>query len=117
MSTDDREYMRNYKTASPELLKAYAGFTNAVFAEDGLEIPKKYRELMAVSVAISSQCQYCIDAHTKSAARAGASEAEIAEAIWVAAALGAGAAWTHGRLAFKAVAPHEPATPQPGHEH
>ncbi|TQL47368.1 AhpD family alkylhydroperoxidase [Homoserinimonas aerilata] len=107
MSDDDREYMRNYKTASPDLLKAYADFSGAVFAAEGREIPKKYRELMAVAVAISKQCPYCIEAHTKDAVRAGATDAEIAEAVWVAAAIGSGAAYTHGRLAFKASAPHE----------
>lgn len=106
MSADDREFMRNYKTASPDLLKAYADFSGAVFAEEGREIPKKYRELMAVAVAVSSQCPYCIESHTKSAVRAGASEAELAEAIWVAGAIGAGAAYTHGRQVFKAAAPH-----------
>lgn len=102
----DRQYMRNYKTASPDLLKAYADFSGAVFAEEGREIPKKYRELMAVSVAISMQCPYCIEAHTKAAVKAGASEAEVGEAIWVASAIGAGASYTHGRQAFKQV-PHE----------
>lgn len=99
----DREFMRNYKTASPGLLKAYADFSGAVFADsEERVIPKKFRELMAVAVAISTQCPYCIEAHTKAAVRAGASEEEIAEAVWVASALGAGAAYTHGRLAFKA---------------
>ena len=52
MSNDDREFMRNYKTNSPDLLKAYADFSGAVFAEEGREIPKKYRELMALAVAV-----------------------------------------------------------------
>lgn len=107
MSDVDRRFMRNYKTASPDLLAAYAEFSGAVFAEDGREIPKKYRELMAVAVAVSSQCPYCIESHTKQAVRAGATEAELAEASWVAAAIGAGAAYTHGRQVFKAAAPHE----------
>jgi AhpD family alkylhydroperoxidase len=102
----DRQYMRNYKTASPELLRAYTDFSGAVFAEDGREIPKKYRELMAVSVSIAMQCQYCIESHTKAAVKAGASEKEVAEAIWVASAIGVGSAYTHGRQAFKLV-PHE----------
>ncbi|AWB89717.1 carboxymuconolactone decarboxylase family protein [Salinibacterium hongtaonis] len=107
MSTDDREYMRNYKTASPDLLKAYGEFNGAVFADEGREIPKKYRELMAVAVAVSMQCSYCIEVHTKSAVTAGATEAEVAESVWVAAAIGTGAPFMHGRLAFKAAAPHE----------
>jgi AhpD family alkylhydroperoxidase len=102
----DRQYMRNYKTASPELLKAYTDFSGAVFAEEGREIPKKYRELMAVAVSISKQCPYCIEAHTKAAVKAGATETEVAEAIWVAGAIGAGSAYTHGRQAFKLV-PHQ----------
>lgn len=102
----DRQYMRNYKTASPELLQAYTDFSGAVFAEEGREIPKKYRELMAVAVSISKQCPYCIEAHSKAAVKAGASETEMAEAIWVAGAIGAGSAYTHGRLAFKQV-PHQ----------
>ena len=107
MSNDDREFMRNYKTNSPDLLKAYADFSGAVFAEEGREIPKKYRELMALAVAVSKQCPYCIESHTKAAVRAGATEGELAEAAWVSAALGAGASYTHGRLGFKAAAPHE----------
>lgn len=107
MSSDDRVFMRNYKSASPDLLKAYADFSGAVFADEGREIPKKFRELMAVAVAVSSQCPYCIESHTKSAVRAGASGAELAEASWVAAAIGAGAAYTHGRQVFKAAASHE----------
>ena len=106
VEASDRKYMRNYKTASPDLLKAYTDFSAAVFAEEGREIPKKYRELMAVAIAISMQCSYCIESHTKAAVRSGASEAEVAEAIWVASAIGAGSAYTHGRLAFKQV-PHE----------
>lgn len=102
----DRQYMRNYKTASPDLLQAYTQFSGAVFAEQGREIPKKYRELMAVSASIAIQCPYCIEAHTKAAVKAGASEKEVAEAIWVASAIGAGSSYTHGRLSFKLV-PHE----------
>src|SRR5690554_4261969 len=102
----DRQYMRNYKTASPELLQAYTDFSAAVFAEEGREIPKKYRELMAVAVSISKQCPYCIEAHSKAAVKAGATEKEVAEAIWVASAIGAGSAYAHGRQSFKQV-PHE----------
>jgi AhpD family alkylhydroperoxidase len=101
---DDKQFMRNYKTNSPDILAAYANFSNTVFADDDARaVPKKYRELMAVAVGISKQCEYCIEAHTRAAQRAGATEEEIAEAVWVASAVGAGAAYTHGRLAFKHV--------------
>jgi AhpD family alkylhydroperoxidase len=97
----DREYTRVYKAETPDVLAAFAAFDGAVFAEEGRAIPLKYRELIAVAVAVSTQCVYCIEAHGNKAKSAGASEAELAEAAWVAAALKAGGAFAHGRLAFK----------------
>lgn len=68
--------------------------------EDGA-IPKKYRELIALAVACTTQCPYCLDVHTKGARRAGATREEVAEAVFLAAALRAGAAVTHGALALR----------------
>ncbi|MEO0796926.1 MAG: carboxymuconolactone decarboxylase family protein [Verrucomicrobiota bacterium] len=59
-------------------------------------IPKKYKELMAIAVALTTQCTYCIEIHRQAAIDAGATKEELAEAIHVAAALRAGAAITHG---------------------
>ncbi|HEX4801788.1 MAG: carboxymuconolactone decarboxylase family protein [Myxococcales bacterium] len=76
--------------------RAMAGF-RALDVEalgDGA-IPKKYKELMAVAVALTTQCPYCIEVHRKAAAAAGASEQEFAETAFVAVALRAGAALTH----------------------
>ena len=97
----DRAYTKVYKEATPDILKAFGDFDNAVFAAEGREIPLKYRELIALGVALTTQCGYCIDAHSNNAVKAGASRAELAEAAWVAAALRAGASYAHGRLAFK----------------
>jgi AhpD family alkylhydroperoxidase len=104
---DDRKYVRDYKEHSADLLASYAAFSGAVFAEEGREIPKKYRELMALAVSVSKQCPYCIESHSTAAVAAGANEAELAEAAWVASAIGAGAAYTHGRLAFKLSGIHD----------
>jgi AhpD family alkylhydroperoxidase len=97
----DKRFMRNYKTASPDILQAYAAFSGTVFAADGRAIPKKYRELMGIAVAMTTQCPWCIEAHTAGAIAEGATEEEIAEAVWVSAAVRAGGSYTHGRLAFK----------------
>jgi AhpD family alkylhydroperoxidase len=97
----DSKYTKVYKEETPDILAAFDAFDSAVFAKEGREIPLKYRELMAISVAVTTQCVYCIDFHTKAAQAAGASTTEIAEAAWVSAALRAGASFTHGRLAFK----------------
>jgi AhpD family alkylhydroperoxidase len=97
----DRKYTAVYKQQTPDILDAFNEFDRAVFASEGREIPLKYRELIAVGVALTTQCAYCIDTHSNNAVKAGASEAELAEAAWVAAALRAGASFAHGRLAFK----------------
>ncbi len=98
---DDKRYTRVYKQETPDILSAFNDFNSAVFATEGRDIPLKYRELIAVAVALTTQCVYCIDAHSKNAVKAGASETELAETAWVAAALRAGASYAHGRLAFK----------------
>ena len=79
---------------APEATKAFWAYDNAALADGA--VPKKYKELMAVAVALTTQCVYCIEIHRKSALKAGATEAELTETIHVAAALRAGAAITHG---------------------
>jgi AhpD family alkylhydroperoxidase len=101
LDSDDRAYTKVYKQQAPDILDAFNGFDRAVFASEGRQIPLKYRELIALGVAVTTQCAYCIDTHSNNAVKAGASQAELAEAAWVAAALRAGAAFAHGRLAFK----------------
>ena len=59
-------------------------------------IPKKYKELMAIAVALTTQCTYCIELHRQAALKAGVTPRELAEAVHVAAALRAGGAITHG---------------------
>ncbi|MBN9154937.1 MAG: carboxymuconolactone decarboxylase family protein [Microbacterium sp.] len=99
--SEDPKFARVYRRATPDLLEKFDAFDGAVFAAEGREIPLKYRELMAVSVAITTQCGYCIDFHANAAVTAGATEAELAEAAWVATAIRAGGGYAHGRLAFR----------------
>jgi AhpD family alkylhydroperoxidase len=103
----DSAYTKVYKEHTPDILAAFSAFDSAVFASEGRAIPLKYRELIAIAVGLTTQCVYCIDFHTGAATKAGATEAEIAEVAWVAAALRAGAAYTHGRLAFKLNESHQ----------
>ncbi len=113
--TADRSYTRVYKAETPDILGAFTTFNDAVFAPEGREIPLKYRELIALAVGITTQCAYCIDAHAQSAAKAGATETELAEAAWVATAIRAGGGFAHGRLAFKLSGLSDSATPAHAH--
>jgi AhpD family alkylhydroperoxidase len=83
---------------APEAMKTFWAFDKAATASGA--IPAKYKELMAVAVALTTQCPYCIDIHSKKARESGASDAELAETVMVAAALRAGAAVTHGTHCF-----------------
>ncbi|HEX4150230.1 MAG TPA: carboxymuconolactone decarboxylase family protein [Pirellulales bacterium] len=79
---------------APEAWKAFVAFDQAAMAAGAL--PLKTKELIAIGVAMTTQCPYCIEIHTQRAKAAGCTEAELAEAVLVAAALRAGGAVTHG---------------------
>ena len=79
---------------SPKAMAAFRAWDKLAL-EDGA-IPKKYKELMAIAVALTTQCPYCIELHREAAKKAGATEQELVEVVHVAAALRAGGAITHG---------------------
>ena len=97
---EDLKLLKELKELAPEEFKGFAGLDRIVGRDDG-KIPRKYRELIALAVACTTQCPYCLDVHTRGAKKAGASREEVAEAALLAAALRAGAAVTHGTLALK----------------
>jgi len=91
--------MKDLETHAPEAMKAFVAFDKAAVAEGA--IPGKYKELMALAVAFTTQCPYCIEIHANNARKLGTSDQEIAEAVLVAAALRAGGAITHGTHAIR----------------
>ena len=96
------EISRKRRELAPAQLEAFRAFSKAVFADGAL--PLKTKQLIAVAVAHTTQCPYCIHGHTEGALKAGASEAEIMEAIWVAAEMRAGGAYAHSALALDTMA-------------
>lgn len=95
------ELAKRRKDAAPETLQAFQAFSRQVFAQGAL--PVKTKQLIALAVAHVTQCPYCIRGHAKAAQRAGASEQEMMEAIWVAAEMRAGGAYAHSVLALDAI--------------
>ncbi len=75
-------------------MKSFQALDSAALADGA--IPKKYKELMAIAVALTTQCPYCLEIHKEQAIKAGATPEELAEVTFVAAALRAGAAVVHG---------------------
>src|SRR5882757_8698750 len=96
----DLALLKEMRKLAPADFDAWLNLNNIVGRQDGA-IPRKYRELIAIAVACTTQCPYCLDVHTRSAKRAGATREEVAEVAFLAAALRAGAAVTHGTLALK----------------
>ncbi len=103
---EDVRRTRVYREHTPDVLEAFGAFDAAVFADEGRALSLRHRELIAVAVAITTQCVYCIDAHSRRAAEAGATPAELAETAWVATAIRAGGGYAHGRLAFRLAEGH-----------
>src|SRR5580765_2303679 len=90
--------IKKMDSLAPQVMKAFWAFDKAAVADGA--IPVKYKELIAVAVALTTQCPYCIEIHSNNARKAGATEAELTEAAMVSAALRAGAAVTHATHAL-----------------
>ena len=59
-------------------------------------LSRREKALIALAVAHTVQCPYCIDAYTKGSLEAGADLDQMTEAVHVAAAIKGGAALVHG---------------------
>jgi AhpD family alkylhydroperoxidase len=96
MKTQDR--LSRLQRSAPSAMAAFDAFGDAAFADGAL--PRKTKELIAVAVALTTQCPYCIEIHTKEARSFGATDAELAEMALVTAAIRAGGAVTHAAHLF-----------------
>ncbi|MDB6058480.1 MAG: uncharacterized protein JWO95_2324 [Verrucomicrobiales bacterium] len=90
--------LKKMSALAPKVMEAFWAFDKAAVADGA--VPVKYKELIAVAVAMTTQCPYCIEIHTANARKAGATEAELTETAMVAAALRAGGAVTHATHAL-----------------
>ncbi|HEV3386627.1 MAG TPA: carboxymuconolactone decarboxylase family protein [Gemmata sp.] len=90
--------LKTMKELAPDAMAAFNAFNAAIFKDGALSV--KVKELIAVAVALTTQCPYCIEIHAKNAKAAGCTDAELAEVTMVAAALRAGGAVTHGTHAI-----------------
>lgn len=78
----------------PELYDLFMNYYQLVMAEGALTSREK--ALIALAVAHTVQCPYCIDAYTRGSLEAGSNLEEMTEAVHVAAAIRGGAALVHG---------------------
>lgn len=97
---NDLKRIGELKSLAPADFTAWVNLDAITTRKDG-KIPHKMRELIAVAVAHTTQCPYCIKVHTQNAKKAGASKEEVAEAIFLAAALRSSGAAAHGAMALR----------------
>jgi len=74
--------------------KKFFDWYGEVFKPGALTAREK--SLIALAVAHAVQCPYCIDAYTTDSLEKGSSEAQMMEAVHVAAAIRGGASLVHG---------------------
>ncbi|MER2107160.1 MAG: carboxymuconolactone decarboxylase family protein [Solibacillus sp.] len=94
------DLLGEFSALAPDAFKAFVAFDTQALAAGKLTV--KLKELIAVAVAHTTGCPYCIEVHTKAVKKAEASKEEVAEAIMVATALKAGSALAHGVNALNA---------------
>lgn len=99
-SAKDFKIMPRLLDLAKEEGQAFMAFDHVAKRTDGF-IPPKIREFISLAVALTTQCSYCLDVHTKAAKKAGATAEEIAELISIAAAVRAGATMGHGLMVIR----------------
>lgn len=83
-----RSYMGHLTQLQPDTMKAFSALHHAGTQEGALD--KKTKELIALAIAVSAQCDGCIAYHTHDALQAGATRDEIADTLGVAVLMGGG---------------------------
>lgn len=95
-----REPSRALRQAIPEVYRGYRELHDAALAAGALDA--KTKELIALAIAVSKECDGCIAAHAHAAVQRGATPPEAAEAIGVAFLMNGGPATVYGARAFDA---------------
>ena len=97
--------IQKLRELQPEMFQKFVEFEQAVYKPGNLST--KFKELMAVGITHVTQCDACLAYHTDKAKAAGASDEEIAEAVFVAMELLAGSAVGHFATSARAMNQHQ----------
>jgi AhpD family alkylhydroperoxidase len=93
------EPARQLRAEIPEVIGAYSAMQRAVMVDGAL--PVKVKELIALAISATRECDGCIAAHARRVAAQQASPAEVAEAMGVVVMMngGPGTVWGPRALA------------------
>lgn len=95
-----REPGRALRRAIPQVYEGYRHMHEAAYAPGALD--RKTKELIALAIAVTRECDGCIASHARGAARSGATSDEVAEALGVTIAMNGGPGTVYGPRAFAA---------------
>jgi AhpD family alkylhydroperoxidase len=97
---DLRAPTRDLRQRSKDVWAGFGQLHAGAMAEGAL--PVRTKELIALAIAVIERCDGCIAAHARAAASAGASDAEVADALGVALLMGGGPASVYAPRAWDA---------------
>ncbi len=99
VQADLREPYRELGQRIPDVIAGYGALHKAAMVDGVLSV--KVKELIALAISITRECDGCIAAHARGAVRQGATVEEVAEMIGVAISMngGPGTVWGPRALA------------------
>lgn len=92
--------LKPFRAEYGDAARGFRDLHNAALAEGALGTKEK--ELIALAIGISKQCNDCIGFHVKAAIRAGASREEVAETVNVCVLMNGGPGYMYGAKAIEA---------------
>jgi len=95
-----RQQVKDLREHIPAAFEGYGALHAAVLGEGALDA--KTKELVALAIAVTKQCDGCIASHARGAARRGATAQEVAEALGVAILMNGGPGTVYAPRAFEA---------------
>ncbi|UCF06530.1 MAG: carboxymuconolactone decarboxylase family protein [bacterium] len=101
-----KQIARRRKEAHSELMKLDSKVYRAFLEMERLTysdgaLPKKTKELIAVGISVTINCESCMQWHIEQAAKSGATKEDILEAVEVGIEMGGGPATVSSRFALE----------------
>jgi AhpD family alkylhydroperoxidase len=93
--------VKNLRTASPDVMKAFGDMSRAAHAGPALD--HATQELIALAIGVATRCEPCIAYHAEGAIKAGATREQVAETLAMAVYMGAGPSVMYAAKALEAV--------------
>ncbi|MDE2281394.1 MAG: carboxymuconolactone decarboxylase family protein [Actinomycetales bacterium] len=94
-----RQPALDLRSMIPEVLKGYSALSHAAMAEG--ELSAGFKELLALVIAITRECDGCVVSHARGAARTGVTRQQVAEAAGVAIMMNGGPGTVWGPRALR----------------